>query len=326
MESPQKSTHRVEIVPVELRPHPNADSLSLVTVWGYTAIVRTADWLDREVGAFIPPDSIVPADDPAYAFLNGHRRIKAKKLRGVQSWGLLVPAPDGTSIGDDVADMLQITHYEPPTRGESQSPNPPRQRDFAKFDVDAMLRYHYLFTPGEPVVATEKIHGANCRVVCDAEGMHVGSRNLWVKDEEGSIYWRAVKKHLGIERYLHAHENIVIYGEVFGWVQDLRYGADERQKQVWFTMFDINTTERWLNHEEVEAIALEFEIPMAPVLYSGPFDLEALKVASEGPSTMLLAKHVREGVVVRPAVERWDERLGRVILKLVNPAYLEKAK
>lgn len=319
----EKSTHRVEIVPVELRPHPNADSLSLVTVWGYTAIVRTSDWLERKVGAFIPPDSIVP-DLPEYGFLGGHLRIKAKKLRGVQSWGLLVAAPEGSSVGDDVAEVMQITHYEPPIKGETQSANPPRQRDFSKYDVDAMLRYHYLFTEREPVVATEKIHGANCRIVFDSEGLHVGSRQLWVKEDAGSIYWKAIRQIPGIELYLRQNENTVIYGEVFGWVQDLRYGR--QQGEVSFVMFDINHPERWLNPAEVENVAAEFSIPMPTVVYRGLFDLERLKACSEGPTLISRANHMREGIVVRPSVERRDERLGRVILNLVNPAYLEKSK
>ena len=37
-----ESTHRVEIVPVNLEPHPNADTLSIVRVFdGYTCVVRT---------------------------------------------------------------------------------------------------------------------------------------------------------------------------------------------------------------------------------------------------------------------------------------------
>lgn len=319
----EKSTHRVEVVPVVLEAHPNADSLSVVRIWGYTAIVRTSDWLNRSIGAYIPPDSIVPAA-PEYSFLSGHLRIKAKKLRGVQSWGLLVAAPEGSQVGDDVAEQLGITHYEPPIRGESQSPRPPRTRDFSKYDVDAMLRHSHLFTEGEPVIATEKIHGANCRVTMDDSELHVGSRNLWVKDGDNA-YWRAVRDVPGIAAFLATVPfGTVVYGEVFGWVQELRYGATDGQ--VWFQMFDINLPDRWLNTDEVEGVADSFRIPMPPVVYRGPFDLERLKSCSEGPTLVNCAGHVREGIVVRPAVDRWDERHGRLILKLVNPAYLEKSK
>lgn len=84
------STFKVEVVPVKLEPHPNADTLSLVRVFdNYTVAVRTEDWIGRTVGAYIPPDSVVPAEREQFAFLIGHPRIKAKKLRGIVSQGLL---------------------------------------------------------------------------------------------------------------------------------------------------------------------------------------------------------------------------------------------
>ena len=55
--------HKVEVVPVVLEPHGNADSLSVVKVFdGYTCCVRTQDWIGIDKAAYIPPDSIVPND------------------------------------------------------------------------------------------------------------------------------------------------------------------------------------------------------------------------------------------------------------------------
>lgn len=116
------STHRVEVVPVKLLPHPNADSLSLVEVFGYRVVVRTAEWASLPIGAYVPPDSVVP-DTEEWKWVHNcevgaapvsKRRIKARKFRGEWSQGLLVPAPEGAKEGDDVAAALGITHYEPP--------------------------------------------------------------------------------------------------------------------------------------------------------------------------------------------------------------------
>jgi len=63
---------------------------------------------------------------------------------------------------------------------------------------------------------------------------------------------------------------------------------------------------------------------MVPLLYRGPFDEEKAIELALGDS--LLADHMREGVVVKPVVERQDPELGRVLLKIVSPRYLEKAK
>jgi len=153
------SNHAVEVVPVVLEPHPNADVLSIVKVWGYQVCVRTEDWVGVAQGAYIPPDSIVP-DTEQFEFLEGHRRIRAKKLRGQWSMGMMVPAPEGSGLGDDVADTLGITHYEPPIKGENQqgvrgtyadaAPSP--EGVHPKYDVENIRRYNEVLIPGEEVV------------------------------------------------------------------------------------------------------------------------------------------------------------------------------
>ena len=112
------STHLVEVVPIKLYPHGNADSLSIVYPFGedgYTVVVKTEEWKDRTMGAYIPPDSIVP-DVPDFAFLGGHRHIKVRRYRGILSQGLMWKAPEGSQIGDNVAALWElptITHPSP---------------------------------------------------------------------------------------------------------------------------------------------------------------------------------------------------------------------
>jgi RNA ligase (TIGR02306 family) len=108
------STHRVEVVKLgPVRKHPNADSLGLVDVWGYTCAVRIGEWKTGDLAAYIEPDYVVP-DDERFAFLKGHRRIKPVRLRGQWSQGLLVRPPDGAVEGDDVMAALGVERYEPP--------------------------------------------------------------------------------------------------------------------------------------------------------------------------------------------------------------------
>src|SRR3990167_9344874 len=106
------STHEILIVPVVLEPHPNADTLSLVRVGGWTVVVRTSDWIGESKGIYVPPDYVVPNNsDPKWAFLGPelkHRRIKVKKLRGIYSEGLLVKADPGMEVGQNVIEQLSI--------------------------------------------------------------------------------------------------------------------------------------------------------------------------------------------------------------------------
>src|SRR3954468_7796695 len=103
------STHEVTIVPIILEKHPNADTLSFVNVFGgYTCVVRTQDWQDVKYGAYIPPDSLVDTSRSEFGFLatkaraDGLHRVKAMKLRGIVSFGLMIPAPEGAEPGQDV--------------------------------------------------------------------------------------------------------------------------------------------------------------------------------------------------------------------------------
>jgi hypothetical protein len=162
------STHKVEVVPVKLDNHPNADSLSVVSVFGgYPCCVRTCDWKDGDLAAYIPPDSVVDVTLPEFAFLakgtKTSHRVRCVKLRGVQSYGLLMKAPEGANVGDDVAEHFGVQHYEPEMRGactggEAESA-PDRLAHLSRYDVDSMRRYAEIFQPGEEVCVTEKIHG-----------------------------------------------------------------------------------------------------------------------------------------------------------------------
>lgn len=89
----------VEVVKLgAVRKHPNADSLSMTDVHdGYPVVFRTGEFKEGDVAVYVPVDSIVP-DDPAYAFLQGKRRIKARKIRGEYSQGLLLQVSPEMSV------------------------------------------------------------------------------------------------------------------------------------------------------------------------------------------------------------------------------------
>ncbi|MDP1573655.1 MAG: RNA ligase family protein [Coxiellaceae bacterium] len=315
------SIFRVEIVPVVLEPHPNADSLSIVKVFDYTVCVRTADWNDKAIGAYIPPDSVVPNDE-RFAFLQGKTRIKVRKLRGVVSMGLLISAPEGSKIGDDVTALLGVTHYEPPlqnatTHGQTESP--PKDLIAPTYDVENMLRYASLFEKNELVHVTEKIHGANGRFVWHQDRMWCGSKNEWKKPDLENLWWRALSQNPWLEDYCRQHPGDVVYGEVFGSVQSLRYGLKLGHYQI--RVFDIMRAGRYL---PLDVLLNVPNFQLVPSLGVHPFDIEQLKALAEGDSLIEGANHMREGIVVRPQIDRFAYEIsGRLQLKIISNAYLE---
>ena len=325
----EKSTHKVEVVPVVLEKHPNADSLSIVQVFGYPVVVRTADWVDGSLGAYIPPDSVVDSTRPEFEFCKGHERIRVKKMRGVVSMGLLMPAPEGAKAGDNVAEQMGVTHYEPPIKW-SMSPGKgqkgmddvpaPAGLYAPTYDVDALRRYVDLFTPGEPVWVSEKIHGANARY-CFTDGqMMAGSRTNWKAYNEKNLWWKALSVHPEIQVFCQNHPGMVVYCEVYGCVQDLKYGMSNGQVRL--GVFDILRGAEWVDANEAHNMAPE--LPWVPTLATNmPFDAAAIYALAEGPSLVPGANHMREGIVVKPLKERVDLKVGRVCLKVVSTAYLE---
>lgn len=317
------SNHAVEVVPVVLEPHPNADSLSIIRIKGYSVCGRTSDWVGVTQGAFLPPDSIVP-DLPEYAFLNGHRRIKVKKLRGVISMGLLVPAPAGSKIGDDVADILGITHYNQPeplsTGGEAESP-PAGYRPC--YDIESLRSHINLFVPGELVFCSEKLEGCNARFCWQDDRMYCCSRTEWKRQNDSNLWWMALKATPQVEDLCRANPDLTAYGEVIGNVGGFDYG--HAKGSVSFACFDLLRGSQWVDAQEQCDICQKYGVPVAPLLGILPFSFDTVAALAEGQTTVPGASHVREGCVVKPIKERTCLEIGRVQLKIKGNDYFMKA-
>lgn len=321
------STHAIPVIQIEsIAAHPNADALDLVQVEGFTCAVRRGDFREGDLAVYIEPDYVVPAEGP-FAFLSRDgkpSRIRAKRLRGVWSMGLLVPAPAGASVGDDVMEALGIVRYEPTmavsTSTEAESPHPSLAH-VPKYDLENWRRYRHLLEPDERVIATEKIHGANARYAFRGGRMWCGSRTQWKREDERDLWWRALAAAPWIRTWCEAHPTAVLYGEVYGQVQDLRYGT--RPGEVRFRAFDVLRSDGTFLDASAFAEALTAE-ERAPIVYDGPNDPERLEALALGDSQ--IGPHLAEGIVIKPARERADPRLGRVAMKLVSNRYLERAK
>lgn len=327
-----KSTHVVEVVPVTLERHPNADTLSIVKVYGYSCVVRTADWQNKTIGAYIPPDSICPKT-PEYAFLDKmlgpERIIRTIRLRGVLSLGLLMPAPEGSKIGDNVADIMGIQHYEvPPEEMNAHATTGPRGIYSPTYDIDTIRKFNNLFTPGELVYVTEKIHGECCRFTYHDDEMFVGSREEWQKQTEDNKWWTLLSPE--IEAFCRANPSYILFGEAYGNKKKFHYGADvlPDNKRLRFIAFDILKGTEWATPDEFVSLCAFHDIPHVPVLaWKMPFNFAEIEKLAEGHSILSRQwgeENVREGCVVKPMTEQVCLEIGRKVLKLVGNGYYAK--
>ncbi|NUR65878.1 MAG: RNA ligase (ATP), partial [Streptomyces sp.] len=331
----------------------NADALELAQVGLYRAVVAKGAYRTGDAAVYIPEQSVLPAGLIEELGLTGRLaggnadRVKAVRLRGELSQGIVCrpAALAGVDLtraavdGTDFAERLGITKWVPPIpptmSGEVES-----APDLLPWvDIENIQRYPDVFTPGEPVVLTEKLHGSACLVtyLASEERVYVsskgfGAKSLALKEDPRNLYWRAVTGHgvpevaarladrLGATR-------VGIFAEVYGaGVQDLTYGADGRRDTLGYAVFDVSAEidgeVRWLDPAEL----LDGELPLVPRLFEGPYDIErVLEVASGRETVSGRELHLREGVVIRPAAERYSEVTGgRAIAKAVSPAYLTR--
>lgn len=324
------STYVAPVVKLNLEKHPDADTLSIQKVDDFQVVARTEDWAGIEYGIYIPPDSIVDASRPEFAWLDpngGKVRIKAKRLRGVWSMGLMVPAPAGVTEGEDFYERLGIEHYEPDEPGQSgvstATNAPVKFSHLTKYDVENGRKSSYsrMFVPGEEVYVTEKIHGQNMAAVFTDGAFHIKSRNEWKKEESDSLYWRALKNNPRLMQYLQSNPDMVVYGEQYGHIKGFPY--DCKPGEVKFRAFDIRKPDGlYIDASTFVAITSVWEIPTVPAFILMPFDMTTLLALAESKSP--LGSKLMEGIVVKPLKERRDVRHGRVVMKIVNPAYLEK--
>ena len=326
------STHSVNIIEIsEVRPHANAERLDIVPVGGWQAVTKKGQFTPGDLAIYIQPDYTVPTARSEFAFLakegRERHRLKAVRLRGVLSYGLLIPVPadlSGRTVGDDVMTELGIERYEPPVimAGADELPADQCPTTYAsKFDVETLQNFPDIIAEGEPVIVTEKIHGANARYLFEDGTFFIGSRSRWLKPDVAHHWRRAVDADPRIEAWCRMHTGVVLYGEVYGAVQSLKYGL--KPGHVSFCAFAASDKGEWLN---TATLLDDASLPAAPVVYRGPYSADILHRAEDDSSISTApAGHMREGLVIVPEVERRGDKIGRVALKHISNRYWEGA-
>lgn len=314
--------------------HTNADTLSMTTIGGeggYPVILRTGEYREGDRAVYVPVGAAVPSDDPRWSFLvkqgstKPYVEIEAKKLRGVFSMGILTPADPSWEVGREVAAELRITRAEEVETSHAASGVDQNERDPGLMpcytDIEGLRAYPNLLTTGEEVVVVTKIHGENARFFVDADRLYCGSRTRW-KAPAARTAWTVTAERLGLEKRLRdIGGKIGVYGELYGNVSGMKYDATSELRGLrLFDAMDLNSR-TYLDYDAFQEIARRLDLPVAPVLFRGPWT-PALCSLADGPDP-INPQHTREGFVVRPIRDR-IEHMGRIILKRHGENYLLK--
>jgi RNA ligase (TIGR02306 family) len=365
------STFEIKVVKIdEVIPHSNADRLELVRIAGWNCVVRKGEFKAGDVVIYIPIDSILPFDLESTLFPPDSKvklsksRVKTIKLRGAISQGIVVrpdevfpfPQQQRVSLGDNVAERLGITKYEPPVRDiparlkGNQVPKKGINPHFKKYtDIENFKYYPNLFEVGEQVYISEKAHGTSARYSWLPEEPNtgwkkikaffrklfsvpqpyefcIGSRNVQLQDKSkyDGFYSENVYGKIADQYDLRNKipYGVGVYGEIVGAgiQKGYTYGCGEGEHK--FFVYDIKREDAYLDYDRFKMWAGVMGLQTVPELYVGPFDPVFVDSLRSGDS-LIGDQKVREGIVIKPAVEQ-TSMIGRKVLKYINDEYLLK--
>lgn len=308
-----------EVTKVEsVEKHPDADNLDIVKLYyDVITIAKIGAYKAGDLVSYIPIDTI-PGDHSAFDFLGAdrHKRIKAKRLRGIFSTGLVIPAPEGFKEGDSIIDFYGLTRYYSPfekseyitkddlSLGLNSGCNErnPKHFEIPYYDIENIKKYGKLFENSENIVINEKIHGENFSMIHDGERLWCKSRNYYKVKSNDSKWWDYPLRN-DMESKLVKFPFLVFMGEYTGGVNGFRYDCEVKNGKVIrkFKLFDIYDTKenKFLNYDRMQDIAKELDLETAPELFRGQWtSLEDIAHLCERNST-LNPNHIMEGFVIR---------------------------
>lgn len=316
-----------QIIRIEkILPHENADSLEITHVLGdYPVVIRKGQFKEGDLAAYCPIDSVVDITKPEFNFLD-KGRIRAKKLRGFYSQGLLIDAPAGFKEGDDITEHFGIKKYVyleemedfqnlseeekkkyffPKLPKEMMASTrsgrfdkPPQGWTAPYYDLEGLRKYYKLFEDNEEVVITEKIDGCSSFYRYHDDKLWVKSRNYFKKrpdnDEEGQCIWWDIAYRYNLEKKLSKYPQYGFFGEVYGQVNPFTYDCEivNGKVQTRFRLFDIldYSSNKFLDCDNMLSIAFELDIPVVPVRYKGPWKADKSLYALAELDTLLTPK------------------------------------
>lgn len=342
--------------------HPDADRLSLVQIEGYTCISAKLEdgshrYAEGDLVVYIPEQAVLPEcmmKDMDFWDINkdkpSFRYVKAKKLRGIFSQGILHPIVKGSvsgdyggiKEGDNVAEKLGITKYEPVVPSSMSGQMTGAYMEYTmKYDFDSIQKQQDMFDETDEVVVTEKLHGTLIQIIYvpglndpnafgEGNNILVTSKGMGAKgfvyknvpENKDNLYVRVLNNHLGclakIFNDVAPDRQVTLFGEITGLgVQDLTYG----DKWPVMRLFDVAVNKEFVSWPVLMAWAHCLSIELVPELYRGPFDRNEILTLRDGQDT-IRSIHVREGVVIKSFLEANHPRHGRKIAKWISPDYL----
>ncbi len=313
---------------LEITPHPNADSLDLVKVLGWTCISNKSNGFKvGDLIVYIRTDTVV-ADRPEYEFLrNKNFRVKPIRLRGIMAEGLIVPLTEsvqGKLEGEDVSEIVGVTKYEKPLSANlSGIAKRALPYGISKTDEERGQNYPALIdeVTGKDVVITMKMDGSSATYIYKDGEFDVCSRSLSLVQNSSNTFWSWAIVHDLEKRLRDIGQNIIIRGELCGpSIQKNPMGLEKHN----FFLFDVldGDTLRPLNYAGRIGWAQMLNVTPVPVVWSGTFSKTMKDLEDIAENLTYNNGAPAEGIVIRPSEEAHSFCMNsRLSFKVVSKKY-----
>lgn len=355
------SNWKVSKEKIEMFNHPNADALMIGKVGSYQVVVQKGLYNDGDEVVFAPEKSVltgeIKQEFEKYLVGPNKDRVKAVRLRGEISSGIIIPphlveGMENFQVGEDVSEKLGITHYEPPIPTQLAGKVKSFQMDhIGSHDCEHVGVYVNDLVQGERVVITEKVHGSQFilghdvdknETIISSKGML--KKGLILEESDDNTYWLASKNDNIVDIIRKTFDSGVV--QVFGEVIPVQKGYNYGQTKPTTRLFDVR-----LNGESIpyDKVSDEFKQLWVPTIFDGEIQLEEKEIViysdpekgiHKTKTTFNLPKdivdlckgmeqvsgkqlHIREGVVLRPYIDRDAKDGTKLRLKIINPKYKE---
>lgn len=349
---------------IQLFTHPNADQLQIGKVGAYQVVVQKGIYNDGDEVIFAPEKSILTGNlkQEYEKYLSGpdKNRVKSVRLRGEVSCGIIIPPNlmgdmSMYQVGEDVSEVLDITKYEPPIP-QSLAGQVKRydMNHIGHHDCEHYNVYVNDLIDGERVIVTEKIHGSqfilghdvvNNKTIISSKGLL--KSGLVIDESDTNLYWTACKNDKIVEKIREVWMNGIV--QVFGEVIPIQKGYDYGQTKPTIRIFDIRENGVSIPYDKVPQVLKDLWVPVILdgilnldkkeiVVYSDPEKgIHKTKIEYAIPKDILDLRegkemvsgnqvHIREGVVLRPYIDRDAKDNTKLRLKIINPAYKESGE
>jgi RNA ligase (TIGR02306 family) len=358
------SNWKVSKEKIEIFTHPNADSLMIGKVGSYQVVVQKGLYNDGDEVVFAPEKSVLTGDIKSefekYLAGTNKDRVKSVRLRGEISTGIIIPKHLVTDfetfeVGVDISETLQISKYEPPIPTQLAGKVKPFSMPFVgSHDCEHVGVYVNELVDGERVVISEKVHGSQFilahnvfenETIVSSKGLLKSGLTIEKSDE--NTYWIAANNDKVVEKIRDNFDTGVV--QVFGEVIPVQSGYSYGQTKPTVRLFDIRVDGESIPYDMVPDV---FKSLWVPIVFDGNLTLDKKEVViysdpergiHKTKLDFLLPKsivdlckgkelvsgrecHIREGVVLRPYVDRNAIDGTKLRLKIINPAYKESGE